>query len=238
MDLDGNGPDAGDTLTYYFTVINTGTVSISNVTYTDPLVKAQNLACGVTPLAAGASRVCSAQTYTLTQTDVDSGAVTNKATASGTDPKGAPVTSAPDSTTTATSGATKVTLDKTDIGLTDVDGNGLDAGDTVTYRFWVINSGTTTLHHVDLLDSRLDPTTSTSGSTYCQWLDQQHPNGLAPGQGDWCYGAAQTYTLTQADIDAGSITNTAHVTAVGPEAQVVPSLDDGASRALTPTPRR
>ncbi|MCH8614486.1 DUF11 domain-containing protein, partial [Arsenicicoccus dermatophilus] len=235
MDLDGNGPDAGDTLTYYFTVINTGTVSISNVTYTDPLVKAQNLACGVTPLAAGASRVCSAQTYTLTQTDVDSGAVTNKATASGTDPKGAPVTSAPDSTTTATSGATKVTLDKTDIGLTDVDGNGLDAGDTVTYRFWVINSGTTTLHHVDLLDSRLDPTTSTSGSTYCQWLDQQHPNGLAPGQGDWCYGAAQTYTLTQADIDAGSITNTAHVTAVGPEAQVVRSLDDSTSRALTPT---
>ena len=52
------------------------------VTVTDP--KVPGTSCGVTTLAPGVSTTCTAAAYTITQADVDAGAVVNTATATGT----------------------------------------------------------------------------------------------------------------------------------------------------------
>ncbi|MFZ2501723.1 MAG: CshA/CshB family fibrillar adhesin-related protein, partial [Nocardioides sp.] len=74
VDGDGNGPDAGDTIEYTFTVTNTGNVTLDPISVDDPTLGA--VACAPTVLAPGADVVCTA-TYTLTQADVDTGHVAN-----------------------------------------------------------------------------------------------------------------------------------------------------------------
>ena len=81
-DVDGNGPDAGDTITYSFTVTNTGNVTLTRSTVTDPQAGRRSPARAAT-LAPGASATCT-PTYTLTQADVNAGKVDNTATATGT----------------------------------------------------------------------------------------------------------------------------------------------------------
>src|SRR5690606_38988600 len=84
VDLDGNGVDAGDTVSYTFTVRNTGTVTLNPVTVNDPMLGGA-ISCPVAPLAPGASAPCGiTSSYTLTQADVDAGQVNNTATATGT----------------------------------------------------------------------------------------------------------------------------------------------------------
>ncbi|MCW5521242.1 DUF11 domain-containing protein, partial [Aureitalea sp. L0-47] len=81
----------GDTITYAFTVTNTGNVTLSNVVVTDPLV---TMAGGpIVSLAPGASDSTTfTATYVITQADIDAGQFTNQATATGTPPSGPDVT--------------------------------------------------------------------------------------------------------------------------------------------------
>ena len=96
LTTDADGSDAaspGDTLTYTFTVTNTGNVTLSDVTVTDPLTGLSALTCTPTQpatLAPDASMTCTA-TYTVTQGDLDAGEILNTGTASGTPPVGPPV---------------------------------------------------------------------------------------------------------------------------------------------------
>jgi uncharacterized repeat protein (TIGR01451 family) len=135
-DLDGNGPDAGDTITYGFKVTNTGNAVLRDVTVTDPMFPA-GVTCPAATLAPGASFTCTAQTYTLTSGDVDAGRVDNTATAKGTSPTGTVVTDT-DSTTTPVvpiAGRANVKITKT------VDDATPAVGDTVTYTLRVENTG-------------------------------------------------------------------------------------------------
>ena len=75
-------PNAGDIITYTFTVTNTGNVTLSNVTVTDPKVTVSG---GPITLAPGASNNSTfTAVYTLLQSDIDAGIFTNIATATGT----------------------------------------------------------------------------------------------------------------------------------------------------------
>jgi gliding motility-associated-like protein/uncharacterized repeat protein (TIGR01451 family) len=89
-DTDKNGAtNVGDTIKYTFVVSNTGNVPLINVTVTDPLVTVLG---GPITLAVGASNSTTfTATYSITQTDIDAGAVYNLATATGTPPIGDPV---------------------------------------------------------------------------------------------------------------------------------------------------
>ena len=80
-DVNGDGfADAGDTVTYTFTATNTGTVDLTDVAITDPKIGATTPA--IVDIGANTDAVFTA-TYVVTQADVDAGAVLNTATASG-----------------------------------------------------------------------------------------------------------------------------------------------------------
>jgi gliding motility-associated-like protein len=85
-DNDGNARE-GETLAYKFTVTNTGSQPLTNITITDPLV---GLVISGGPISLGVgesdSTTFTAQ-YTLTQADINRGNVTNQATVSGTSPE-------------------------------------------------------------------------------------------------------------------------------------------------------
>ncbi|MDP2774641.1 MAG: hypothetical protein Q8O61_13900, partial [Nocardioides sp.] len=205
-DTDGNGHDAGDTITYSFKVTNTGNVSLAPVTVHDPLFSgsSHNVSCPPGALAPGAVRVCTSKTYTLTQADVNAGTVDNTATATGTAPSGAKVTD-PDSTTTPVAKIPAIELDKTGSTVQDVDGNGPDAGDTVTYGFKVTNTGNVTLNPVTVNDPLFgggSPNITCPSTT------------LLPGASMTC--TSKVYSLTQADVDAGQVDNTATATGTAP----------------------
>jgi uncharacterized repeat protein (TIGR01451 family) len=195
-DLDADGLiDLGETISYAFLVTNTGSVTMTNVMVNDPLV---NIDQGPQTLAPGASFTFTA-TYTPIQADIDNGSVTNTATGTGTDPGGTTSESPPDTVTVPPDQTPGLTIVKTGT-LNDLDGDGLlDPGETIGYSFLVRNTGTVTQTNVTVNDPLVT-------------IDQG-PQTLAPG-GSFTFTA--TYTPIQADIDAGSVVNTATGTGTDP----------------------
>ena len=135
--------DPGDTITYTFSVKNTGNVTLTGINLTDPLLP--SLSCSIASLAPGASDKCnpiSDNIYVLTQQDIDSSTVKNTATATGQDPKQEVVTDT-DSATVNFPGAPSLVLTKTaTLDKTVVPPTGRsDPGDTITYTFSVKTPG-------------------------------------------------------------------------------------------------
>ena len=155
-DLDGNGPDVGDTIPYTFTVTNTGNLVLTNVTIADP--KISGATCPAGTVAPGDTTVCTG-TYTLTQADVNAGKVDNTATATVTSSVGSATTS-PASTTKTFTATTSFTFDKQASSLNDLDVNGPDVGDTITYSFVFTNTGTASLNTPTVTDDRVGAVTA------------------------------------------------------------------------------
>jgi uncharacterized repeat protein (TIGR01451 family) len=79
--------NAGDTITYTFTVTNTGNVTLYDITLADTVGGVTITGGPIASLAGGASDATTfSGTYTLTLADVDSGSFSNTATVTGTDP--------------------------------------------------------------------------------------------------------------------------------------------------------
>ncbi|MGO2559315.1 DUF7507 domain-containing protein [Brachybacterium sp.] len=206
---------AGDTVAYAFTVTNTGNVSLADVAIADPLEGLSGISFGDWPgdegtLAPG-EQVNASATYVLTQADVDAGGVDNSATATGVPPTGEPPVD--ESTTTVpVEPAPGIALDKT--GALGEDATGI-AGDTVTYSFTVTNTGNVTLADVAIAD----PLEGLSGISFGDWPGDE--GTLAPGEQ---VNASATYVLTQADVDAGGVDNSATATGVPPTGE--PPVDE------------
>jgi hypothetical protein len=91
-DDDGNqGVTVGDTISYAFSVTNTGNVTLTNITISDP-----DAVITGGPLASLDPGAFDSTTFTgshvLTQADIDSGSFTNTAVVTGTRLSGPPVT--------------------------------------------------------------------------------------------------------------------------------------------------
>ena len=213
--------DAGDTIAYSFAVTNTGSLTLTGIAITDPKVGATT--CPATTLAPGASTTCTTTAaYVITQADVDAASVANTASARGTNPSGAAVTSNSSSTTTPTSTAATATLTKSAGTPTDVNANGrVDVGDTIAYSFAVTNTGAQTLTTVAVNDPKV-------GATTCPTTT------LAPGASTTCTTTAP-YRITQADVDAGAVTNTATITARNPAGGTVTSTSSSTATPTTTT---
>ncbi|MCP2029676.1 gliding motility-associated-like protein [Flavobacterium sp. HSC-32F16] len=89
--------EAGETLTYTFTITNNGNVPLQNITISD-LLPGVIITGGPINLAVGESDSHTfTATYTLTQADINAGTVTNQATVSGTTQSGIKVEDKSDS---------------------------------------------------------------------------------------------------------------------------------------------
>ncbi|MFW0718228.1 DUF7507 domain-containing protein [Pedobacter sp. N23S346] len=227
-DANNNGKaEIGETITYTFKVENTGNVTVSDIQITDPKVTVTG---GPITLASGAvDNNTFTALYTITQADVDAGRVDNLATATGKDPKGNPVTddsesgnpadpnnpanpTCPTCTITPLTPSPAIRLTKTGT-FADANNNGkAEVGEKITYTFKVENIGNVTVNDIQITDPKV---TVTGG-----------PITLAPGAVDNNTFTA-SYTVTQADVDAGRVDNLA--TATGKDPKGNPVTDDSES---------
>ncbi|AZH82480.1 DUF11 domain-containing protein [Plantibacter sp. PA-3-X8] len=205
----------GQQVTYSFLVTNTGNVALSDVEVDDVdfsgsgELSAITCPAGAASLAKQASITCTA-TYTVSQADVDAGSVTNSATATGTPPRGTPPVSPPSEVTIpADDPAPAITVvksaDPATIGA---------AGETVTYSFLVTNTGNVTLSDVSVVEGEFSGTGELS-DVVCP----PAAGSLAPQATVTC---DASYTVTQADVDAGSVTNSATATGTPPNGGTPP----------------
>jgi uncharacterized repeat protein (TIGR01451 family) len=217
----------GDVVTYTFLMTNTGNVTLSDAHPSDGAFTGTGTLSAITcdaaaaSLAPGDQSTCTA-TYTLTQADIDNGSVTNTATATGTPPAGPPPTSPPSTTTVTATPDPSLTIAKTADPTTVT-----AAGQTVTYSFLVTNTGNVTLSDVGVTETAFSGTGTMSAVT-CPSAT------LAPTAFETC---TATYQVTQVDIDAGTITNTATAHGTPPNSGTpVDSPPDSATVTAPPTP--
>ncbi|WP_162143793.1 beta strand repeat-containing protein, partial [Hellea balneolensis] len=211
-------PDAdlseGDTVTYTYTVENTGNVTLNDVSVTDAHGGSGALSA-ITPatasIAPGGSQVFTA-TYVITQADFDAGTdIGNTATASFTPAQGTLADMTADETVALAEAAPSSTLNKTASDTTDV-----QAGDVITYTYVFENTGDVTLNDVSVTDVH-------SGTGTLGPISPATVASVAPGAS---VTFTADYTITQADIDAGAaISNTATGNATPPSGTYVPSTD-------------
>ncbi|WP_119275179.1 DUF7507 domain-containing protein [Taklimakanibacter deserti] len=187
---DGNA-DLGETITYAFAVSNTGNVTLTNVTVTDPKV---TVVGGPTTLDVGETDTTTfTGSYVVTQADIDAGQVDNLALATGSPPAGGDVTDDDDETVDLGQDP-GIALVKTGT-FNDENGDGdADVGETITYAFAVSNTGNVTLTNVTVTDPKV---TVVGG-----------PTTLDVGETDTTTFTG-TYVLTQEDIDAEQVDNLA-----------------------------
>ena len=222
---DQNAVKAGDTIQYTYAVTNIGNVDLAAVSVSDP--SAGGVSCPTPPapgLAPGQSETCTANApYTVSQTDIDTGAVTDTATATATDDQGN--VSAPSNPSTATvltvTGDPSVSITKSATVSPAADQNAVKVGDTIQYSYSVRNTGNITLTSVSVSDP-------TAGNVTCP---TPGTSGLAPGASETC-AADDPYTVTQDDVDAGGVTDSA--TASGVDTQGAQSEPSAASTVTVP----
>jgi len=193
--LDTTYAAVGDTIAYEYVVENTGNVFVANLAVTDDKIAA--VTCDVPAIGnndanldPGETVTCTA-TYTVTQADLDAGSVINNAEANG-DPAGGTLTPAP----------ADETVDANQMPAMETVKNVTDEqftlpGDVTTYEYVVTNTGNVTLTDpITVTDNRIP-------NVICPALPA---GGLAPTASITCTGS---YTVTQADLDAGTVTNIA-----------------------------
>jgi uncharacterized repeat protein (TIGR01451 family)/LPXTG-motif cell wall-anchored protein len=217
-DTNSNGTaDVGEQVAYSFAVKNTGNVDLVDVAVDDPTLGMLGVA--ITPasvtLAAGASRTFQSAAYTVGQPDVDAGGLSNTATAEGvyveSDGDRVDVASGPSTVTLPTPArAPSIALAKTAV-LADKDGDGrVDAGETVTFRLVVTNTGNVTLTGATLSDAML-------GAAAPGPVASLAPGASAP--------FSVAHVVRESDIVGDRLANSATVTATAPGGATVTATD-------------
>ena len=199
----------GDRIKYTVVVKNTGNVTVSSIALSDTLVSLSEVLTeeelAAFELAPNAEKEFT-YTYTVKQTDVDKGKIENTATATGTAPDSSKVTASDDEEVTTVTAEPKLTVEKTAVPTT-----GVKVDDKVTYTVVVTNSGNVTVSGITLADAKMSAE------------DAPAAFDLAPG--DDPKTITYTYTVTQADVDAGKIDNTASATGKDPKNKEVTASD-------------
>jgi uncharacterized repeat protein (TIGR01451 family) len=221
---------AGTTVTYSYLITNTGNVTLTDVhpqdtafsgtgtpsAITCPLPDIERGPAPTLTLDPGGSATCTG-TYTLTQADAAAEKVTNTATATGTPPTGPAVTSAPSSATVTIPGHPMIVIVKT------ASPRSLSrAGDTVRYHFLVTNTGSVNLTGIKVNDKLHGLSAVTCPSAT-----------LSPAGSMTC---TASYRLTQANVNAGKVTNTATTTGTPPSGPPVISAPSSVTVTIPPSP--
>src|SRR5690554_2502239 len=220
-------------ITYSFEVTNTGNTSLTNILIDDAIIGVTGLAVTPSTLQPGQTGNATV-TYTVTQADIDAGGVWNIATVTGEDPNGDDVTATstnpnpldptdpnydptcPDCTFTELEQEPSISITKSG-SVVDANNDGvIGLGDNINYTFEVTNTGNTSLTNI-LIDDAIIGVTNLAVT----------PSTLHPGQTG---NATITYTVTQADLDAGGVWNMTTVTGEDPNG------DDVTATSTDPNP--
>jgi uncharacterized repeat protein (TIGR01451 family) len=203
---------AGQRITFDYEVTNTGQVTIDNLmvedvsftgTGTRPVVN-----CPVDTVPPGRSVVCTG-TYEVTQEDIDRGEdIVNTAVATGTDPNENVVRS------NEFTARVEVKVKGSLALVKSADPTTVTApGQTITYTFHVTNNGNVDLTGLEINEIEFSGRGDLS-DIVCDETD------LAAGEDTTC---RATYRVTEADIKAGRITDTATASATSPGGGTVTS---------------
>ena len=204
LDLTKTAIVAGDqsTITYRFSVTNTGQTVVNNITLSDPGLS--GLACStVTSLAVGATAnfTCTGNVYAVTPADLAAGQRINNATVTGKDPSNRDVP--------ANAQATAL-LPNANLGITKTANNPNPyVGDNVTFTITVNNAGPSDAAGVSVADALpagytlVSATPSTGTWTAPNWTIGSLANG-----------ASATLMVVATVNAAGPYANTATVSAI------------------------
>ena len=198
----------GQVISYSYVLTNSGNVTLSRpFSITDD--KATDEACPGTPetLDPGESITCTAS-YTITQADLNAGSVTNVATGYAWYGEGQVPSNPDDETVDALQTGPTLLLDKSAAPSTYG-----AVGQVISYEYVLKNIGNVTLY---------DPF-SISDDKVTDEACPGTPETLDPGESITC---TASYTITQADLNAGSVTNVATGYAWYGEGQVPSNPDD------------
>ena len=222
----------GETISYVFTVTNTGNITLGNITITDPLVTVSGGPLSSLEPGETDSTTFTA-VYTITEEDLSNGSFSNSATVTADVPDGEPISSLsddpddptdrdidgdgnPDDPTVTDFGIPPVMPNITVLKIdtfNDENGDGVvQAGETISYTFIVENTGNITLGNITITD----PLVTVSGGPLAS---------LEPGETDSTTFTA-VYTVSQEDVENGSFANSATVNASVPDGDPISSLSD------------
>ncbi len=238
---------AGQTVTYTFTVGNTGNVDLTGVGVTDlPTLPAGGLTTGPTCQSLSApTGTCSGSTtslapgqiatftgtYLVTQLDLDHGSIVDHATTQGTSPTG-PVNGTSNTVTVTASQSPTLSISKA-ANPTLVTA----AGQSVAYSFSVTNSGNVTITGVGVNDVPVSPAGPVTAT--CQSLSSPTATcsgattTLVPGQTAHFTG---TYVVSQDDINHGRIQDTAIAAGTSPSSTPVTATSSQVTVNVTQSP--
>jgi gliding motility-associated-like protein/uncharacterized repeat protein (TIGR01451 family) len=212
VDTNNDGiTNVGDNVVYNFVVTNTGNVTLTNVTVSDPVI---TITGGPIALAAGASDTSTfSGIYAITQADIDAGVVYNLAIVSGNPPIGedptsnsstdpTPCTTCPVNpecpTCTITPLIQNPVLEVIKTATVTSNGTTTDVysfvGDIINYTIEVKNLGNVTIYQIVVTD----PLTGLNTTI----------ESLAPGESYPAF--SESYTITKSDLANDSVTNTAN----------------------------
>ncbi|HRD05950.1 MAG TPA: SdrD B-like domain-containing protein, partial [Saprospiraceae bacterium] len=202
IDVSPAGHNPGDYINYKFKVKNTGNVTLSSITLSDP----QAVISGgpiITLIPGEEDSITFTGVHTLTQADIDAGSFNNIATVSGL---------APDNSTTEDSDDdTQIFIQSPSLIITKDQVGGPSpvnaAGQIIDYAIIVKNTGNITLHNIGINDQLPN---GNAGILSGPVEDLTTDGNLEVGE-TWTY--TISYTVTQNDIDLGDpLVNTATVT--------------------------
>ncbi|WP_229707609.1 DUF7507 domain-containing protein, partial [Sphingobacterium alkalisoli] len=206
----------GDVITYNIVVTNNGNVTIDNLILTDNNAVIPAGEENIGTLAPAGTRTISV-THVVTQADLDAGTVSNQATVSGDGPDGDPLTPVdsddpntpepndPTDTDVVQTPSFTVTKEITSAGPYDT------VGDVITYNIVVSNTGNVTIDNLILTDNNaVIP------------AGEENIGTLAPAA---TATITVTHVVTQADLDAGTVSNQATVTGDGPDGDPLTPVD-------------
>ena len=215
--VDTTYASVGDVLTYDYEITNTGNaVFVSDILVTDDKIDSGN------PFVCWSSSATDLQfmpdeavncsrTYIVTQADLETGSVTNNASASTIYATTTNVYSAPvDLTITATQ-LPSMNVIKATSSMPAV------AGDTLDYTFTVENTGNVMINSVNVADVKCAVApTLISGDTDSDGnldVDETHVYGCT------------SIAVTQAEVDAGTVDNSVSVSGTPAGGTLVPATD-------------
>ena len=206
---------AGDVVTYTFSLVNDGALTLTGVAITDELPGISTLTYswpGAAGVLAPGETVTATATFATPQAYVDAGQIANMATGEGTTTRGTRVTDVA-AVTVQIALSPAISLDKDADYAAGTDGS---VGDTIHYQFTASNTGNTTLTGLVIQDPL-------PGLTTVSYVWPGAPGVLLPGQSAT---ATADYVVTQADVDGlVGVTNTATVTATDPQGAGVTDED-------------